>query len=70
MTSHYHRQKLLENRITLQQNNEKLDINSFSMITPVQRIDGHFETQLCFRTFDWLLANQIVSNEVEVEKLS
>ena len=40
------------------------------MITPVQWIDGHFETRLCFRTFDWLLADQILSNEVDVETLS
>ena len=40
------------------------------MITPVQRIDGHFETRLCFRTFDWLLADQILSAEIDAEKIS
>ena len=54
----------------MQLNDEKANINSFSMITPVLRIDGHLETRLSFRTFVWLLADQIVSNEVEVEKLS
>ena len=40
------------------------------MITPVQWVDGHFETRLCFRTFDWLLADQIISFEREVKTLS
>ena len=51
--------------MTLLQNNEMAEINSFSMISPVQMIDGNLETRLGFRTFDWLLANQILSNEVE-----
>ena len=41
-----------------------------SMITPVQMIDGlYFETRLSFRTFDWLLAEQILDLEISQEKL-
>ena len=39
------------------------------MITPVVKFNGRFETRLCFRTFDWLLAEQITSNEITAEKL-
>ena len=46
------------------------DINRFSMITPVQMINGRLEARLGFRTLDWLLANEILSNEREVETLS
>ena len=46
------------------------DINRFSMITPVQMINGRLEARLGFRTLDWLLADEILSNEREVETLS
>ena len=39
------------------------------MITPAMKINGRLETRLCFRTFDWLLAEQITKLEISAEKL-
>ena len=49
------------------EDDEIIDINSMSMITPVQMIDGRFETRLGFRTFDWLLSEQIINLEISQE---
>ena len=75
-TSYYHRKNLIDERqnaskeINIQQQKDEItDINSISMITPVQMIDGQFETRLGFRTFDWLLSEQIISLEITQEKL-
>ena len=55
--------------MSLTKTDEIAGINRFSMITPVVKFNGRFETRLCFRTFDWLLAEQITSNEITAEKL-
>ena len=39
------------------------------MISPVRMIEGQFETRLGFRTFDWLLSEQIMNLEISQEKL-
>ena len=70
MASYYHRRNLQDDRVTLLLNDKKKGVNSFSMIAPVQRINGHLETRLCFRTFDWLMSDRILSYEVDVENLS
>ena len=56
-------------KILQQEGDEIPDINSMSMISPVQMIDGQFETRLGFRTFDWLLSEQIINLEISQEKL-
>ena len=62
-TTFYHRLNLQHNKDSRSKTEWQDSLSQKSMIAPVKKINQKFVAELTFRTFDWLLAEKLASQE-------